>query len=170
MLLEYCFHCNSAIAWLVLNKTFYSENFIYWSEWNDVAAIKRISLDGDPTTLQVIMQREYSRPNGIVVDLTIPRLFWLDQKRLTLETSLLDGENHRVLVYLPLKFQPFRLATFEEKAYWVDMKTGSIMIMNKYGGGEIKPLISKQKGEVVLRFCNPLLRALGILFNHMLKI
>ena len=116
------------------------------------------------------MQREYSRPNGLVIDLTIPRLFWLDQKRLTLETSLLNGENLQVLVYLPLKFQPFHLATFEEKAYWVDMKTRSIMRMNKYGRGKTEALISNQNGEVVLKFYQPLLQSVGMLLMSCLKI
>ena len=116
------------------------------------------------------MQREYSQPNGLVIDLTIPRLFWLDQKRLTLETSLLNGENHHILVYLPLKFQPSRLATFEEKAYWVDMKTRSIMRMNKYGRARIEPLISNQNGKVVLKFYHQLLQSVGMLLISCLKI
>ena len=163
---RHCPYCRNT----VFNKIYYSERFLYWSEWNDVAGIKRISLDGDPATLQVLMQREYSRPNGLVIDLTIPRLFWLDQKRLTLETSLLNGENHHVLVYLPLKFQPFHLAIFEEKAYWVDMKTRSIMRMNKYGRGKTEALISNQNGEVVLKFYHPLLQSVGMLLMSCLKI
>lgn len=45
-----------------------SEGLIFWSDWGYFPKIERASMDGDPATRKIIVDRDIAWPNGLTVD------------------------------------------------------------------------------------------------------
>ncbi|XP_057299879.1 low-density lipoprotein receptor-related protein 8-like [Hydractinia symbiolongicarpus] len=107
--------------------------FLYWSDWGENAKIERISMDGDLESRITIFTRIDSWPNGLVIDFTIERLFWVDAKRKTIESSSLNGSDHKFILEIS-GYHPFSVAIFEDYAYWTDWEIEAVHRVNKFNG------------------------------------
>ena len=106
---------------------------MYWTDWGPVAKIERISMCGDLTTRQLVFSKNHSWPNGLAIDFTISRLFWVDARRETLESSNLDGSSHTIVLKV-IGQHPFSVTIFEDHAYWTDWATETVNRANKFNG------------------------------------
>lgn len=74
-----------------------SKGFLFWTEFGRKTEIGRANMDG--TSKSYIVTKEIGWPNGLTIDLTSSRLYWTDGLKNSIESSDLDGENRKVVVY-----------------------------------------------------------------------
>ena len=85
-------YLNARKNFLVINKpcskTLYS--FLFWSDTGTKLGpkIERATLDGKN---RLVLTRDVGRPIALSADYDTQRIFWLDDKRQTLESFLSDG-------------------------------------------------------------------------------
>lgn len=112
---------------------------IYWTDWGTVAKIEKATLHGKNRT--AIITKDVWWPNGLTIDFTLNRLYWIDAKLRRIETCDMNG-HHRVLVRkLSFYSHPFAISVFEDHIYWTDWETGAVEVANKFTGKDRKHII-----------------------------
>lgn len=53
-------------------------SIMFWTDWGDVPKIEKASMNGDPTTREVIVSDDIFWPNGITVDYESELVYWAD--------------------------------------------------------------------------------------------
>lgn len=100
---------------------------IYWTNSNfKNATIERMDLNGEGR--EVIRNKDLYLPRGIVVDQLSDRLYYVvDQQGMhfTVESSKLDGSDHRVIVK-GLDSTPSNLAVTKDLIFWTDRRHNAI--------------------------------------------
>ena len=91
---------------------------MYWSDWGRTARIERAVMDG---TGRTELHTALRWPNGLTLDYTNQRIYWIDAYLNTIEYSSLDGSN-RVLLDRRSDdiFHPFSLTLYESRLFWSD--------------------------------------------------
>ncbi len=108
---------------------------MYWTDWGQRPMIGRSGMDGsDPTEF---VSQNLHWPNGVTVDFSGGRLYWLDARSRKIETVKFDGSDRR-LVLDDLNLQPFSIAVFENRLYWSNMIGNEIQSCNKFTGHDRK--------------------------------
>ena len=96
-------------------------------------------MDGENRT--AIITEDVWWPNGLTIDFTLNRLYWIDAKLKRVETCDINGR-HRVLVRkLSFTAHPFAISVFEDNIYWSDWETGSVEVANKFTGKDRNQII-----------------------------
>eukprot|EP00794_Sanderia_malayensis_P012923 gene12923-14255_t len=113
--------------------------YLYWSDWGRKPAIERISMDGDKTTRQELINTNIVWPNGLTLDYAENKMYWIDSKLKRLEVANMDGTNRVLLAHSGINF-PFAIVSFEDYIYWTDWKTNGIRKAEKFS----KPLNIQQ--------------------------
>ncbi|KAK7482464.1 hypothetical protein BaRGS_00026281, partial [Batillaria attramentaria] len=90
---------------------------MYWSDVGDVNKIESANYDG--TGRRVLVNAALYVPNGLALDLANNRLYWVDSGNNTVESSDLNGNDHRV-VYSRSYSHFFGLALHQDKLYITD--------------------------------------------------
>ncbi|XP_060724744.1 low-density lipoprotein receptor [Tachysurus vachellii] len=115
-------------------------NFMYWTDWGNPAKIEKSGLNGADRTALVTDNIVW--PTGITIDLVNQRLYWLDAKLHMLSSIGVDGGlRHTLIVDERQLANPFSLAVFEEKVFWTDMSSQSILSANRLTGKNITILL-----------------------------
>lgn len=143
---------------------FFRNRFLYWSDWGENAKIERISMDGDPESRMTIFTRIDSWPNGLVIDFTIQRLFWVDAKRKTIESSSLNGSDHKFILEIS-GYHPFSVAIFEDYAYWTDWEIEAVHRVNKFTGESYERLQIQGYKPTGISVYHPVLQPSGTFQN-----
>ncbi|KAL4647914.1 low-density lipoprotein receptor 2-like [Arapaima gigas] len=114
-------------------------NFMYWTDWGTPAKIEKSGLNGGDRTALVTKDIEW--PNGITLDLPHQRLYWVDSKMHTLSSVDVQGRNrHTIISDEHNLIHPFSLVVFEEKVFWTDAGSNSILSANRLTGRNISPI------------------------------
>lgn len=110
-----------------------AEGYVYWTDWGDPAKIERASMDG--TARQVLISgKDIEWPNGLAIDYTNRKLYWVDAKLNLIKHCDLDGTNIRELVNEGIG-SPFSITLFEDHMYWTDISSrGKLFKANKFTG------------------------------------
>lgn len=112
---------------------------IYWTDWGKVAKIEKATLHGK--NRRAIITKNVWWPNGLAIDFTLNRIYWIDAKLKRIETSDMNG-HHRVIVRkLSFNSHPFAIGVFEEHIYWSDWDTGAVEVANKFTGKSRKQIV-----------------------------
>lgn len=70
---------------------------MYWSDWGEKATgIYRSGMDG--SNPRHFVSKDIGWPNGVAVDHTVNRLYWVDAKKNTIEYISLDGSTRKVML------------------------------------------------------------------------
>ena len=105
---------------------------IYWTDWGTEAKIEKASLHGK--NRRSIITTDIQWPNGLTIDHTLKRLYWIDARLKRIETCDFNGHNRVVVRKLAFTSHPFSIAVFEDNVYWTDWDSGAIEVANKFNG------------------------------------
>uniref|UniRef100_A0A671XQX9 Low density lipoprotein receptor-related protein 8, apolipoprotein e receptor n=1 Tax=Sparus aurata TaxID=8175 RepID=A0A671XQX9_SPAAU len=112
------------------------QGFMYWSDWGDQAKIEKSGLNG--VDRQVLVSEHIEWPNGITLDLSNRRLYWVDSKLHLLSSVDLNGDNRKVLLSSHHHLaHPFALTVFEDRVYWTDLEEEAIYSANRLTGHDV---------------------------------
>ena len=68
---------------------------MYWTDWGDFPKIERAGMDGKHR--HVLISKNLTWPNGLVIDYKTNLLYWVDAGMHTIEYAELDGSNRKVI-------------------------------------------------------------------------
>ena len=96
-----------------------SLRFIYWCDWGTVARIERATMDG--TSRIALHSSGLTWPNGLTLDHTTQKLYWIDASLNRIESSNLDGSNRTVLLITSGNIdRPFSITVLSNILYFTD--------------------------------------------------
>lgn len=100
-------------------------NLLFWTDWGDIPKIERASMDGDPSTREVIVSENIFWPNGLTVDYESELIYWADGRLSFIAVMDYHGRSRRTIIGHGLEY-PFAITFFENRLYWTDWKTWCI--------------------------------------------
>ncbi|KAL8183430.1 UNVERIFIED_CONTAM: Low-density lipoprotein receptor- protein 2 [Gekko kuhli] len=130
----------TCVLWLELAATPLSQpdpapRFIFWTDWFRPAKIMRAWSDGSHALS--IVNTTLGWPNGLAIDWSSLRLYWVDAFFDKIEHSTFDGLDRRSLQRINQMTHPFGLTIFGGYAYFTDWRLGGIVRVRKTDGGEM---------------------------------
>ncbi|CAH1775549.1 unnamed protein product [Owenia fusiformis] len=138
------------------------EGWMYWSDWGSKPRIEKISMDGLSTTREQIVTHNIQWPNGLTIDYVSRRLFWVDAKRHSIDSSDLDGLHRQLLLTDENTLKhPFSITVFEDYVYWTDWKLESISKMNKFTGKNYTQVAKNLFSPMDIHVYHPLKQVAG---------
>ena len=124
--------------WIVC-KLFYS--LMYWCEVGRTHKIEVANMDGDDR--RVLVRRGLYYPNGLALDDTNNRLYWVDSSLDTLEYY--DLARHTITTLLDrnsLLSYPFGLTFIGDHLYWTDWNREAVYRADKETASNITVLVN----------------------------
>uniref|UniRef100_A0A8B9CZE8 LDL receptor related protein 2 n=1 Tax=Anser brachyrhynchus TaxID=132585 RepID=A0A8B9CZE8_9AVES len=109
--------------------------YIFWTDWFRPAKIMRAWSDGSHALS--IVNTTLGWPNGLAIDWSSLRLYWVDAFFDKIEHSTFDGLDRRTLERITQMTHPFGLTIFGGYAYFTDWRLGAIVRVRKSDGGEM---------------------------------
>ncbi|KAI2663623.1 Low-density lipoprotein receptor-related protein 8 [Labeo rohita] len=107
--------------------------------WGTQAKIEKAGMNG--VDRQVLVSERIEWPNGIALDLSSRRLYWVDSKLHLISSVDLNGDNRRVLLSSTDHLgHPFALTLFEDRVYWTDLEDEAIYSVNRLTGHDVAML------------------------------
>lgn len=104
--------------------------YMYWTDWGGVAKIERASMDGsDRRTLH---STGLIWPNGLTIDYSAQKIYWVDASLDRIEYSNVDGSG-RFVLFSGLD-HPFSLTLEENLLFWTDWFNDAIHVTHKISG------------------------------------
>ncbi|XP_071843691.1 low-density lipoprotein receptor-like isoform X2 [Apostichopus japonicus] len=113
--------------------------YLYFTDRGDVPKIERGAMDG--STRAIIIHDGIHRPNGLCIEYTLGRLYWVDAA-LSYEdsyigSSYLDGSGIQILIQGPSRVkQPFAITVLQDRIYWTDLEMESVLTANSFTGDD----------------------------------
>lgn len=111
----------------MMNCVFLNSRNIFWTDWGSPAKIERASMDGSSRTL--LHSTGLVWPNGITLDYTAHRVYWVDAFLDRIEHSRYDGTD-RVTLISSLA-HPFALTIEGDLIFWTDWSDNSVRVAHK---------------------------------------
>ncbi|XP_023030772.1 low-density lipoprotein receptor-related protein 1 [Drosophila willistoni] len=119
------------------------EGLLFWTDWDDNSPrIERCSMAGEGRRMiSTTWQLSAGWPNGLTLDYTQKRVYWVDAKSDSISSTKYDGsEHHVVLRNKEILSHPFAISVFENYVYWTDWRTTSVIRANKWNGSDVEVL------------------------------
>jgi len=117
---------------------------MFWTDWGDGAKVERANMDG--TDRRVIVNERLIWPNAVAVDYVHNYVYFADSYHGMIERCRLDG-SHRELVIKNAGFHPFDMVAFDDRIFWTDWGSYSIMMVNPSNTTEDRTLYFSQFGQ-----------------------
>ncbi|KAK3726302.1 hypothetical protein QZH41_012731, partial [Actinostola sp. cb2023] len=121
------------------------KGYVYWSDWGYNPCIEQGAMDGSKSARRILVNTNLGWVNGMTIDYTIDRLYWVDARLKKIESLRLDGSDRRVIASI-LNEHPFSVTVFENTLYYSDWNRNerAIRKVNKFTGedkGIVKRLL-----------------------------
>ncbi len=100
---------------------------MFWTDWGSSPKIETASMDGTMRT--VLHSNGLVWPNGITLDYTTGRVYWVDAALDRIEYSLYNGNQRTVL--LSGLSHPFGITLNDNIVYWTDWQHNSVFSTHK---------------------------------------
>ncbi|CAL4163118.1 unnamed protein product, partial [Meganyctiphanes norvegica] len=114
------------------------EGALYWTDWGAEAKIERSGLEGSERRA-IIRPPNVQWPNGLTIDYSTKRLFWVDGRLNSISSAKLDGSNIEVILYSQQVLRlPYSISVFEDRIYWTDWSKFALFSADKFTGVDIK--------------------------------
>ncbi|KAL7046079.1 hypothetical protein ACKWTF_002468 [Chironomus riparius] len=114
--------------------------YLFFSDWDeDEPRIERSTLSGDER-MKIFSLKTINGawPNGITIDYTKKRIFFLDAKSKEIHTIDYDGKDHkRILRNTDYLHHPFSITIYENNLFWSDWRLNAIITANKFTGSNV---------------------------------
>ena len=114
---------------------------MYWCNRGDKEKIEVANMDGDDR--RILVKRGLSSPNGLTLDDTNNRLYWVDSGFDTLEYYDLERHTITTLIdsYSILRY-PFGLTSLDGQLYWTDWYLDVVNQADKETASNIMVVVS----------------------------
>eukprot|EP00057_Strongylocentrotus_purpuratus_P026506 XP_011680980.1 PREDICTED: low-density lipoprotein receptor-related protein 1 isoform X3 [Strongylocentrotus purpuratus] len=117
-----------------------TEGLMFWTDWeNRAPRIERASMSGANRSIIVnITQLEGGWPNGLTIDYSEKRIYWIDARSDAIHAALYNGSN----IFTVLKghnslYHPFAITVFEGRVFWTDWRSNTVYQANKFTGQNV---------------------------------
>ncbi|KAK6630731.1 hypothetical protein RUM44_002900 [Polyplax serrata] len=122
--------------------------YLYFTDCNQkLPKIERSFMDG--TGRKQLVTKNIVCPSGISIDYPASRLYFVDTKLRTLESTDLNGENRIVVkAFSRDSHRPYKLEIFEDFAYISLYQHENVLRINKFGRGEMKSIIQGTRNRI----------------------
>ncbi|KAJ6647666.1 Prolow-density lipoprotein receptor-related protein 1, partial [Pseudolycoriella hygida] len=120
------------------------EGLLFWTDWDlNNPRVERCSMAGEyRKTIVQVSSIQGAWPNGITLDYTLKRVYWIDARSDSIHTTNYDGGDHQLVIRdTEILSHPFSIAVFENHVYWTDWRTNSVIRANKWNGSETLTLL-----------------------------
>ncbi|XP_055493679.1 LOW QUALITY PROTEIN: low-density lipoprotein receptor-related protein 2a [Leucoraja erinacea] len=107
--------------------------YIFWTDWYRPAKVMRAWCDG--SNAEPIVNSTLGWPNGLAIDWSYLRLYWVDAFFDKIEHSSFDGLNRQTLGQISQMSHPFGLTIFGDHVYFTDWRLNGIVRLHKVDGG-----------------------------------
>ena len=97
----------------------------------------------DGHNIEAIVKTNLRSPTGLTIDVTTETLYWLDSKTHSIESSDRNGDNRHSVVTHNVK-NPFAIAVFEDKLYWTETVSKTVISVNKFTGDDRRIVITHE--------------------------
>lgn len=119
------------------------EGLLFWTDWDNTdPRIERCSMAGEYRQKIVwVTHVNGAWPNGLTLDYTLKRVYWIDARSDSIHTVDYDGgDHHMVIKDHETLSHPFSISVFENHVYWTDWRTNSVIRANKWNGTDLSVL------------------------------
>ena len=107
--------------------------YMFWTDWGQDAKIERATLSGDGRTS--IVTSDVVHPNGIVIDFSSNKLFWVDSVQDYIATADYNGKNRKEIFQTVQPLHPFDLCLLSSTLYWTERNhVDGLLKINKTTG------------------------------------
>ncbi|KAJ8937574.1 hypothetical protein NQ318_023105 [Aromia moschata] len=115
------------------------DGYLFWTDWeSERPRIERCSLAGLDRKA-VVKVANGGWPNGLTLDYTMRRMYWIDARFDSIHTTDYNGDDHHeVMRNHEMLSHPFAITLFENYVYWTDWRTNSVVRANKWTGGDVR--------------------------------
>ncbi|XP_072171800.1 low-density lipoprotein receptor-like [Diadema setosum] len=128
---------------------------IFWTDWGEHPRIERAGTNGDGR--RIIVSRDISWPNGLVIDHPLEQLYWVDAYTRSINMANFEGGKRRVILSGEDRVShPFDITVFEDFIYWTDWSTNSVKRADKFTGSNQTAVITEINGPMGLAILHPL--------------
>lgn len=106
--------------------------YLFWTDWSfNKPGISRANLDGSDIKI-LFTKRDVVWPNGITIDFSSDRVYWVDASQDYIGSCDLDGKSFtKVLKDDSRASHPFAVAVYKDLMYWDDWKVNSVFSADK---------------------------------------
>jgi low-density lipoprotein receptor-related protein 4 len=124
------------------------QGLMFWSDWSETPLIERASMDGSER-LSIISENLF-HPNGLTIDYSNNRLYFVDAGTKVLEFVNFDGTGRNRLITDNIQ-HPFGIDVFEKSIFWSDWETQGILVVDKHSGKNRRYLVSNTSDLMDIR-------------------
>lgn len=104
----------------------------------------------DGTERRIIYEKDLEWPYSIALDPQLNKVYFVDTKKNTLNVVDLDGQNHKVLLTNPMYLDRANdLDVFEDKIYFCDQESESILSVDKFNPESTLSVLAKDLKNVL---------------------
>lgn len=124
------------------------DGLMFWSDWGDVPSIEVAGMDG--SNRKILVSENIQWPNGLAIDHSNSRLYFVDSGTKTLEYVNFDGSGRRIVIYEGIQ-HPFGIDVYDRKVYWTDWKSQSVEVADKISGKNRHTIIANMTDLMDIR-------------------